>query len=468
MTRRLVRYLDERLGAAPLVRSTLRYVFPDHWSFMLGEIALYAFVVLVGTGIFLTLYYVPSDELIRYHGSYAPLHGRVFSESYGSVLDLSFDVPAGLLMRQTHHWAANVFVAAIVLHVVRIVLTGAFRKPRELNFLVGVTMAGIAIFEGFLGYSLVDDLLSGMGLAIAYSVAMSIPIVGGSFAFLVWGDEFPGSPSFWPRLEILHVLIIPVVLATLIVVHLVQIARQHHTTFRGGKADERHLEGTPMWPGYAFRSIGLLLVTAGLLFMLGGLVQINPIWQWGPYETYLSTSGAQPDWYLGWLIGGLRLMPPVEIVIGDYTLVPNPFFGGLLFPTVVFLVLYAWPWIDRRFFGDRRAHNLLERPRDNPRRTGVFLGFLSWVFLVFAAGASDRLYLISDIPYEGQVWFFRVAVIVVPFVVCWVARRVCEELRDRETHPLRRWSGQVVRRTAAGGFETVVGEDGREPGTRQP
>jgi ubiquinol-cytochrome c reductase cytochrome b subunit len=467
MTRRLVRYLDERLGAAPLLRSTLRYVFPDHWSFMLGEIALYAFVVLVATGIFLTLYYVPSDELVRYHGSYAPLHGRVFSESYGSVLDLSFDVPAGLLMRQTHHWAANVFVAAIVLHVVRIVLTGAFRKPRELNFLVGVTMAGIAIFEGFLGYSLVDDLLSGMGLAIAYSVAMSIPIVGGSFAFLVWGDEFPGSPSFWPRLEILHVLIIPVVLATLIALHLVQIARQHHTTFRGGKADERHLEGTPMWPGYALRSTGLLLVTAGILFMLGGLVQINPIWQWGPYQTYLSTSGAQPDWYLGWLIGGLRLMPPIEIVIGNYTLVPNPFFGGALFPTVVFLVLYAWPWIDRRFFGDRRSHNLLERPRDNPRRTGAFLGFLSWVFLVFAAGASDRLYLIGDIPYEGQVWFFRVAVVVVPFVVWWVARRVCEELRDREAHPLRGWTGQVVHRTPAGGFETVVGEERGEPGTRQ-
>jgi ubiquinol-cytochrome c reductase cytochrome b subunit len=468
VTRRLVRFLDERLGAAPLLRSALRYVFPDHWSFMLGEIALYAFVVLVATGIFLTLYYVPSDELVRYHGSYAPLHGRVFSESYGSVLDLSFDVPAGLLMRQTHHWAADVFVAAIVLHVVRIVVTGAFRKPRELNFLVGVTMAGIAIFEGFLGYSLIDDLLSGMGLAIAYSVAMSVPIVGGSFAFLVWGDEFPGSPSFWPRLEIVHVLVLPVILAVLIGLHLAQIARQHHTTFRGGHASESEVEGTPMWPGYAFRSIGLLLVTAGLLFMLGGLVQINPIWQWGPYDTYLSTSGAQPDWYLGWLIGGLRLMPPLEIVIGNYTLVPNPFFGGALFPTVVFLVLYAWPWIDRRFFGDRRAHNLLERPRDNPRRTGVFLGFLSWVFLVFAAGSSDRLYLIGDIPYEGQVWFFRVAVLVVPFVVWYVARTVCEELRDREGHPLRRWTGQVVRRTPAGGFETVISEDGGEPGTRQP
>ena len=462
MIRRTVRFLDERLGAAPALRSALRYVFPDHWSFMLGEVALYSFVVLVGTGIFLTLYYVPSDELVTYHGGYEALRGRVFSEQYGSVLDLSFDVPAGLLMRQTHHWAANVFVAAIVLHVVRIVLTGAFRKPRELNYLVGVTMLGLAIFEGFLGYSMIDDLLSGMGLAIAYSVAMSIPAVGGDFAFLVWGDEFPGSPSFWPRLEILHVLILPVVLAGLIGLHLAQIVRQHHTQFPGGLASERAIEGTPMWPGYALRSGGLLLMTAGLLFLLGGLVQINPIWQWGPYETWLSTNGAQPDWYLGWLIGGLRLMPPLEIVIGDYTLVPNPFFGGALFPGIVFAVLYAWPWIDRRRFGDRAAHNLLERPRDNPRRTAAFLGFLTWVFVIFAAGAGDRLYLVSSMPYEGQVWFFRAAAVVAPFVVWFVARRVCEELRAREDHPLRGWTGQVVRRTATGGFETLAGEDGRE------
>jgi ubiquinol-cytochrome c reductase cytochrome b subunit len=458
--KRAVGFLDERLGAAAPLRTLLRYVFPDHWSFMLGEIALYAFVVLVGTGIFLTFYYVPSDADSIYRGAYEPLRGALVGEQYRSVLHLSFDVPAGLLIRQTHHWAANVFIVAIVLHLLRIVLTGAYRKPRELNYLVGVTMLGLAIFEGFLGYSLVDDLLSGMGLAIAYSVAMSIPVFGGDFAFLMWDGQYPGSGSFWPRVEILHVLILPVAIGGLIALHLAQIVRQHHTQFREPGADERHLVGTPLWAGYALRTIGLLFAVSAVLFLLGGLVQINPVWEWGPYEPYLSTNGAQPDWYLGWLIGGLRLMPPLEIVVSDYTLVPNPFFGGALFPTIVFAVMYLWPVWDRRFFGgDARVHNLLERPRDNPRRTAAALAFLSWVFVVFGLGATDRLALVADIPYSSQVWFWRVANPLVPIVVYLVAKRVCVELRERELHPLRGWQGRVVRRRADGGFEA---EDKRE------
>lgn len=241
------------------------------------------------------------------------------------------------------------------------------------------------------------------------------------------------------------------------------ITRQHHTQFAGKWRDERQVVGTPMWPGYALRSIGLLLAVSAVLFLLGGLVQINPVWEWGPYETYLSTNGAQPDWYLGWLIGGLRLMPPLELHLFGYTIVPNAFWGGLLFPVLVFVVLYAWPLIGRRFFDDRRRHHLLERPRDNPKRTATFLAFLTWVFTVFAAGAMDRLYFSTLISYEAQVWFFRIATLVVPFVVFFLVKRVCEELRDREGHPLRRWTGRVVRRTATGGFETVAREDGREP-----
>ena len=449
----LVTALDRRLGVASPLRKALRYVFPDHWSFMLGEIALYAFVVLVGTGIYLTLFYVPSGQDTIYHGSYAPLQGALVGKQYASVMGIVFDVPAGNLMRQTHHWAADVFIVAIVLHVLRIALTGAYRNPRELNWLVGVTMLGLAILEGFLGYSLVDDLLSGMGLAIAYAVAVSVPILGPAGAFLVWGGEYPGADSFWPRLEIFHVLVIPVLLATLITIHLVQITRQHHTQFGGERRDERHAVGTPMWPGYALRSLGLFFATAAVLFLLGGLVQINPVWEWGPFHTYLSTNGAQPDWYLGWLIGGMRIMPPFEINAFGHTIVPNAFWGGALFPLVVFTILYLWPWIGRRSFDDREPHNVLDRPRDNPRRTALFLAFVSWVFLVFGAGSADRVYFISQIPYAGQVWFFRVAVVLVPLTVYFVARRVCEELRLRDDHPLRSWTGDVVAPAGEGGWE---------------
>jgi ubiquinol-cytochrome c reductase cytochrome b subunit len=455
-----MRALDERLGVGPVSRKMLRYVFPDHWSFMLGEIALYSFVVLVVTGIFLTFFYTASDATTVYQGSYEPLRGISMGEQFRSVMDISFDVPAGLLIRQTHHWAANIFLVAIVLHVLRILLTGAYRKPRELNYWTGVTMLGLAILEGFLGYSLVDDLLSGMGLAIANGVALSIPVIGGQFSSLVWGGPYPGSGAFWPRLEIMHVLVIPVMIAGLIGAHLAQIMRAHHTQFRGGGGSEKKVVGTPTWPGYALRSMGLFGIVAGLLFLLGGLVQINPIWEWGPYETWLSTNGAQPDWYLGWLIGGLRLMPPLELQIGDYTLIPNPFFGGMLFPLIVFGILYAWPLLGRRFFDGKQGHNLLDRPRDNPRRTGLVAAFMTWVGIIFVAGATDRLYFRSFISYEAQVWFFRGAAFIAPVIAYFAARSIARRLQRGGDHPLRGWNGRVLRRAPSGGFEEVEPGDG--------
>jgi len=453
-----VRFVDRRLGAAEFTRTLMRYVFPDHWSFMLGEIALYAFILLVATGIFLTFYYVPSDAPITYRGSYGPLQGQMLTEQYWSVVNLALNVPAGNLMRQTHHWAANVFIVAIVLHLVRIVFTGAFRKPRELNYWIGVTMLGFAIFEGFLGYSLVDDLLSGMGLVIAYAVGMAIPFIGADAMFLIWGGEYPGGSTFWPRLEIMHVLLIPMLLATLIGLHLASIMRQHHTQFPGPGRTENRVVGTPMWPGYALRSIGLMLVTFAVLFLLGGLIQINPIWEWGHFEPGLSTNGAQPDWYVGWLIGALRLMPPLELHLFGYTVVPAPFWGGFLFPVVVFGVLYLVPAIDKRLFSDRRRHHLLDRPRDNPRRTAAFAAFLGWVFTIFAAGSTDRWYFRSFMNYQASVWVMRGVALVAPFVIYAVARRVAEELKRREGHPLRGWTGHVVRRTPGGGYETLPEE----------
>lgn len=460
MIRRIVDFADERLGVAPGARRLLRYVFPDHWSFLLGEIAVYSFVVLVATGVFMTLYYVPSDAETVYRGTYEPLQGLTMTESYWSTVNLSLDVPAGLLMRQTHHWAANVMIVAITLHLLRILLTGAFRKPREINYLVGVTLLGLIVVESFAGLSLTDDLVSGMGLVIAYGVVLSIPVLGGDLGFLIWGGEFPGASEFFPRLEIVHVLILPVAIAGLIGIHLAMMLRQQHTQFRGKLATERNVVGYPMWPGSVLKSVGLLLLTAAVLFLLGGLVQINPIWQWGPFEPHLASNGAQPDWYLGWLLGALRLMPALEIRIGDLTLVPNAFWGGAVFPTLVFLTMYAWPWVDRRWFGDRDKHELLDLPRDNPRRTAIVIAYFSWVLVVFMAGSNDRLYFISSIPYEAQVWFLRIAFLVLPFIVYFATKRLCEELSDREARPLRGWTGKVVRRTPAGGFETVELDEG--------
>jgi len=420
-----VEFVDQRVGSNTVLRKATRYVFPEHWSFLLGEIALYSFVVLIATGTFLALFFDPSTADTTYTGSFGLFRGEEVSAAYASTLHLSFDVPAGLLMRQTHHWAADVFLVAIVLHLLRVFFTGSFRKPRELTYAIGVILLGAAMLEGFAGYSLVDDLLSGMGLAIAYGVAASIPLIGGQFAQLVWDGPFPGGDAFESRLFIAHVFLLPALIATLIAVHLALIVRTHHAQFRGPLRSERNVVGLPMWPGYAARSIGLMLAVTAVLVLMGGLIQVNPIWQWGPYEPWRGTNGAQPDWYLGWLIGALRLMPHFDVVIAGHTLVPNPFWGGVAFPAAVFGFLLAWPWFDRG------RSDLLDRPRDNPRRTAMGAAVFTFVFLVFLFGSADRLFLASGVPYNTQVWMVRLAVLVAPPVVYVLMRRGARELRDR-------------------------------------
>jgi quinol---cytochrome-c reductase cytochrome b subunit len=449
--RGLVRFIDQRTGTAPFLRKTLRYLFPDHWSFLLGEVALYAFVVLVGTGIYLTFFYEDSTAKVVYHGSYAPLQGHEMTHAYRSVLDLSTNVKAGLLIRQTHHWAANVFIAAIVLHLLRVFFTGAYRKPREFTYWIGVTMLTAALLEGYLGYSLADDLLSGMGLAIGYGVAMSIPFVGANLAALIWDGPFPGSSAFFPRMYIVHVLVIPVLIGTLLAVHLALVALKHHTQFRQGpRESERKLVGVPTFPGQTPRSLGLFAFVAAVLFLLGGLVQINPIWLWGPYHTYSATNGAQPDWYLGWLIGALRITPSFDLTIGSYTLVPNPFWGGVLLPLVFFAFLYLWPWLERRLTRDDAYHNLLDRPRDVPLRTAIGYAVMSLVFLVFLAGSADRVDVMFGLSYSAQIWLYRVLFFAGPVIAALLAYRTCVELQRGESLERRRKLAERAARAARG------------------
>jgi ubiquinol-cytochrome c reductase cytochrome b subunit len=437
--RRAVRFLDQRTGSVPFLHRALRYLFPDHWSFLLGEVALYAFIVLVATGVYLTLFFEPSLAKTTYHGVYEPLRGQPMSEAYRSAVDISFEVKAGLLIRQTHHWAANVFVAAIVIHLLRVFFTGAFRKPRELQWLLGLALLMLALLEGYLGYSMVDDLLSGMGLAIGYGVALSLPLVGGNIALGLWGAPYPGDAAFESRMYIVHVFVLPVVIAVLIVLHLALVAAHHHTQFRRARSQgERRILGIPAFPGEAPRSLGLMFAVAAVLFLLGGLVQINPIWQWGPYEVGLSTNGAQPDWYLGWLIGALRLVPGFDVTVGDFTLVPNPFWGGALFPLVVFFVLAIYPWAERRLTRDQRFHNLLDRPREAPNRTAFGAAFFTWVFLVFFAGSADRVYVFLSLDYTAQIWVYRIVVWLLPLFAFLVTRRVCLELQQADAIKRRR------------------------------
>jgi ubiquinol-cytochrome c reductase cytochrome b subunit len=412
----LPHWVDDRLRGAHFVRSVLNKVFPDHWSFMLGEIALYSFVVLVLTGTFLAFFFIPSAEQIVYRGGYEPLRGAEMSQAYASVLRLSFETRAGLVMRQIHHWAALLFVAAIVTHLARIFFTGAFRRPREINWLIGVTLLLLAIFNGFTGYSLPDDLLSGTGLRIAYSVALSIPLIGTWATSLVFGGEFPAEDIF-QRLYITHIYIVPLVLFGLISVHLAILWRQKHTHFPAKGHTDTNVVGSRLYPTYAAKSIGLFFAVFALLGAAGGLLQINPVWLYGPFDPASVSSPAQPDWYLGWLEGALRLMPPWEIRLFGIT-IPNPFFPGVLLPGLTFLGIYLWPWIERRFIThDRAEHHVLDRPRDNPPRTAIGAAVLAFYATLFLAGSNDIVADMFTVSVTTVTAVLQVTVFVLPVLV---------------------------------------------------
>jgi len=424
-----VRFIDERTATSVLLRAVMRYVFPDHWSFLLGEVALYAFIVLIATGIYISLFYVPSTAQTIYHGPYKPLDGQTMSAAYRSVIYLSFQAKAGLLMRQTHHWAADVFIAAIVVHLMRVFFTGAFRKPRELTWTIGLLLLFTSFLEGYMGYSLVDDLLSGIGLQIGYGVGLSVPIIGGPLMLLIFGAPFPGRNLFFSRMYIAHVFLVPLLLATLIGVHLALVAARHHTQFKESeRTTNKRIVGAPLFPAQAPRSLALMFFTVGVLFLLGGLVQINPVWQWGPFHEWASENGAQPDWYLGWLIGALRLMPSVDVTIGHFTLFPNPVWGGVFFPGIVLMVLVAFPWVEARLTGDHGVHNLAQRPREAPNRTAFGVAFLAWVFLIFVFGAADRVYVLVGLGYQTLLLIFHIAIWVVPIVLFFITRMICRNL----------------------------------------
>jgi ubiquinol-cytochrome c reductase cytochrome b subunit len=426
MIRRTFAFFDERLGVSRFVRSSLDKVFPDHYAFLLGEVALYCFVVLILTGIFLTFFFSASSTEVVYRGDYHPLVGATVSDAYRSTLDLSFSVRAGLVMRQVHHWAALVFIASIVAHLCRVFFSGAFRKPRELNWIVGVTMLILAIFNGFSGYSLPDDLLSGTGLRIAFSIAESVPLVGTWMAFLVFGGEFP-SQRIIGRLFVTHTLIVPALLVGLISVHLAMVWRQKHTQFPGDGHTEDTVEGPKLWPTYAMKSLGLFFAVAAVLCLLGGLFQINPVWLYGPYHASQVSSPAQPDWYMGWLEGALRMFPPWEVRAFGFEL-PNPFFPAVLLAGLTFMGLYLWPFLEAWATGDRSEHHLLERPRDHPFRSALGAATLSFYVVLFFAASNDLVAKWLKVRVTIITGIFQVAVFVVPAVVGLVTHRLLRAL----------------------------------------
>ncbi|MBA2952246.1 ubiquinol-cytochrome c reductase cytochrome b subunit [Nocardioides sp. MAH-18] len=445
-------WADERLGLAAMGKKNLRKVFPDHWSFMLGEIALWSFVVLLLTGVFLTLWFVPSMGEVQYNGTYEQLRGVHMSEAFASSLNISFDVRGGLLMRQMHHWAAMLFVASMMIHLLRVFFTGAHRKPRELNWVIGCLLLILGTLEGFTGYSLPDDLLSGTGIRAADGFIKASPVVGTYMSFLLFGGEFPGE-SIIPRLYVVHILLIPGLLLALVAAHMLLLVYHKHTQWPGPGRTEKNVVGYPMLPVYAAKAGGFFFIVFGVTALLGGLLSINPVWKYGPYDPSKVTAGSQPDWYMGWPDGALRIMPGIESEIWGHTISWNVMLPILILPVVMFIILLLLPFIEAWVTGDKREHHLLQRPRNAPTRTATMVALMTMYGLFWAAGGNDIIAIRLHLSINQITYFMRAAVVIGPVLAFIITRRWCISLQRKDNETLLHgYETGIIMRSPEGGY----------------
>ncbi|HEY2644588.1 MAG TPA: ubiquinol-cytochrome c reductase cytochrome b subunit [Galbitalea sp.] len=439
-------YIDERTSISGLVRELGRKIFPDHWSFMLGEVALYSFIVILLTGTFLTFFFQASMAEVTYDGTYLPLKGIDMSAAMNSTLHISFDIRGGLLMRQIHHWAALLFVASIGLHMLRIFFTGAFRKPRELNWVIGFVLFILALAEGFTGYSLPDDLLSGNGLRIIDGLVKGLPVVGTWTSYLLFGGEFPGT-AIVGRLYTLHILLLPAILVAALGVHLVLLVINKHTQFAGPGKTNDNVVGVPIMPVFAAKAGGFFFIVFGVITLIASFFTINPIWVYGPYDPSPISAGTQPDWYIGFADGALRLVPSDwGFMLGVYTVSLN-----IIVPVLVlglFIVAVAiYPFIEAWVTGDKREHHIADRPRNAPTRTAIGAAGVTFYAVLWAAASSDLIATHFGLTIEGVINTLQVTLIIGPIIAYWVTKRMCIGLmkKDREIALHGYESGRIVR-----------------------
>jgi ubiquinol-cytochrome c reductase cytochrome b subunit len=447
---------DLRYHPARPLRTQINKVFPTHWSFLLGEAAMYSFIVLLLSGVYLTLFFDASMGETVYQGVFSPLRGVPMSRAFASTLNISFEVRGGLLIRQIHHWAALIFIASMLLHMMRVFFTGAFRKPRELNWILGVLLLMLSMAEGFLGYSLPDDLLSGTGLRAVSAFMMSIPVVGTWVQWLLFGGEYPGEMIIG-RFYSLHILLIPGILLALIGLHVALVWFQKHTQFPGPRATENNVVGIRILPTFAAKGGGWFAVVFGLIVLMSGVFQINPIWNLGPYNPSQVSAGIQPDYYMGFLDGMVRVWPAWEIrnIFGHYT-IPAVFWPSIVGGGVLMMITMLYPWIETAFTKDKAVHNLLQRPRDVPVRTSLGAAFLAFYIVNLMNGANDLFAFKLDISMNVLTWVGRILCIIAPVIVYVITYRVCLGLQHGDRAVLEHGiETGIIKRLPNGAFIEV-------------
>jgi ubiquinol-cytochrome c reductase cytochrome b subunit len=415
-------WLDDRLHGARATRNLMSKVFPDHWTFMLGEIALWTFVIELLTGTYLALFFVPSLNQVVYHGSYVKLNGITMSQAYASTLRISFDVRGGLLIRQIHHWSADVFMAAMSAHLLRHFFLGSYRKPRDINWLIGIVIYAAALVEGLFGYSLPDDQLSGTGLRI-----------------------------------FTHVLLIPGLILALVSAHIFISFHQKHTAMPLLGNSESKIRGQTFYPYFVLKGTAWFFFIFGALAVLATFTQINPVWLYGPYTPLAISSASQPDWYLGILEGSLRVMPPWEISFLGHSLSLSVFIPFALPLGLVLGGAAIWPFLERWVTRDNAEHHINDRPRNAPVRTGIGVAALVFYGVLWAEGANDVIAYNLRVPLYTVTWIARVLVTAGPVLAFIVTRRVCLGLQHRDAQTLEHGvETGIIRQLPDGGYTEVL------------
>jgi ubiquinol-cytochrome c reductase cytochrome b subunit len=474
--RRIRRSLTDRLAvaisrtragavAAAEIGRLRRRAVPNHWTQWFGIVPIALTAVLFVTGVILTVFYSASSDIVVYDGSYAPLHGVPVSKAFDSVMNISFEVRGGLLVRQAHHWAALALPASIAVQLAILFFTGGYRRPRRGSWLLLMLVLLVALGTGWTGYALPDDLLAGTGLRITQGVALGIPVVGAWISQLIFGGPFPGSPI--EQLAPLHIVVLPLVLIALIGIRALVVLQQPAARFP--VAATRREPVIPSWPNGATRAAGLSAIVAGLIVVIAATVTVSPVWLNGPSDPGNVGAGSQPDWYTGFLDGALRLVPPGwEVEWLGYT-----WTFAILIPLAVVTLFIAavaiHPFLESWITTDKVEHELLDRPRNAENRTALGVAGLVFIGTLWGAGAADHIAVLFRLSLEGVLIGFQVLLIAGPIAAFVLARRFCLALQDKDRDIVQHgWETGNIVRLPGGEYAEVHAGGGEQEQWRLP
>ena len=420
----LFRWLDERFD---LDRGIFGKAFPEdrYGSFLLGEVGLFAFVVLALTGTYLGLLYAPSAETTSYQGSVIQYSGKQVPAAFASVLTITYDTPFGMFVRMAHHWAAYVFIAAIALHMFRIFFTGAYRDPHEPNWFVGGTLLLLALVEGFFGYALPYDNFSATATTIGFEMLGSIPLVGQWLQGLVFAGAFPDQAAkAIPRMFFIHVFLIPVLLVVLVAVHmgilLTQKHSEHAPTSRTAPAspasdDDRVVVGLPLFPQQFLVSTVVFLLTGTAIAFLAGFFPVQRVAIVGPASTTSTPSGVTPDWFFMWVFGMLKILP-------------SRLLGGIVLPLAIIGLMILWPLFDD---ADRPVHFTVD-PLDRPLQTAIGVASIMVIVVLSIDGMNTTVAGIFGLSTAGVQPYLIALTIWLPLLEFAIVYNVLSHRRNKK------------------------------------